>query len=504
MRALPHKLFFIIFFSLFLCFPKSAFAKYVDVNELTHQEGVEYVVEKKIMTGFPDGTFRPLQPITRAELASALLKSGVLISLIDSCGVAKAMKDVARKSPHLKAICRVLHRRVMTLDAKGRFRPNGPVTLSDAAKALTKAFSIPVKEIDPAKLQENMPSGPHWFTPYLEALENRAAIPGSFANAYDLVTRAELAEMLYRLLEDDRTRASKSARTLAYGMRFGGSWKGLLRMYGDLTKPFPETLINEVQFQAFLRPASYSIIDGDQASDDVYCYRFAGFETSVEYEEGTALPNSFAVTLIGESSDNCVFPRNDIPEYTCPDQDKPADEQFCNIPKTKPYTLKIIKENGKIRFEGLESAEVLRIDREEMQPLPFEFGTDGPFYENVKVDTKGSLETATLGNNETIFTFKTPWQKIFQDIRGMSYIAVKKKLSNGKIFQRIHYDPIHNRNSYGRTIWSYDECIKSWISPWTDLEMKLCIKQEAGKFVVSSRQELSENMIFWIDPHFKR
>src|SRR3989338_4801561 len=134
---------FIAIVIVFSLFSEKSFAAFSDVDELTHQKGVEYVVEKKIMAGFSDGTFRPRQAITRAELAASLLKSGMLISLVDSCSKVKPLRDVPRKSPDLKAICRVLHRQVMTLDSKGRFRPQAKVTLAEAAKAISKAFTLP-------------------------------------------------------------------------------------------------------------------------------------------------------------------------------------------------------------------------------------------------------------------------------------------------------------------------------------------------------------------------
>jgi len=40
--------------------------------ESVHSEGILYVVEQDLMSGYPDGTFRPHEPITRGQLATVL------------------------------------------------------------------------------------------------------------------------------------------------------------------------------------------------------------------------------------------------------------------------------------------------------------------------------------------------------------------------------------------------------------------------------------------------
>ncbi len=40
----------------------------------THADGIDYVTGEGLMVGFPDGTFRPDEPVTRGQLATVLEK----------------------------------------------------------------------------------------------------------------------------------------------------------------------------------------------------------------------------------------------------------------------------------------------------------------------------------------------------------------------------------------------------------------------------------------------
>jgi hypothetical protein len=40
----------------------------------THREGIERAAELGLVQGFPDGTFRPEQPVTRGQLATILMR----------------------------------------------------------------------------------------------------------------------------------------------------------------------------------------------------------------------------------------------------------------------------------------------------------------------------------------------------------------------------------------------------------------------------------------------
>jgi 5'-nucleotidase / UDP-sugar diphosphatase len=40
----------------------------------THAQGIQWAVDRGVVKGYPDGTFRPDSPVTRGQLASMLAK----------------------------------------------------------------------------------------------------------------------------------------------------------------------------------------------------------------------------------------------------------------------------------------------------------------------------------------------------------------------------------------------------------------------------------------------
>lgn len=93
------------------------------------------------MYGYPDGTFRPDRDITRAELAAVLTRimpvspntSGSAISYSDLSGGFWAAKQIAENA----------QQGWMTGYPNGTFRPEAPVTRAEMAAALVKLMNVP-------------------------------------------------------------------------------------------------------------------------------------------------------------------------------------------------------------------------------------------------------------------------------------------------------------------------------------------------------------------------
>jgi hypothetical protein len=59
-------------------------------DDHTHAEGIHWASEQGLVEGFPDGTFRPVQPVSRGQLSTILERQhayrGPVYSLTPSCG----------------------------------------------------------------------------------------------------------------------------------------------------------------------------------------------------------------------------------------------------------------------------------------------------------------------------------------------------------------------------------------------------------------------------------
>jgi hypothetical protein len=116
--------------------PAAAPAPYSDTAGTTHGAAVDAVAEAGIAGGFPDGTFRPDEVVTRGQMATFLQRA----LRIEPCSPAP-FTDVAG-SPHEPAVCAVAARGIARGQADGSYRPNDGVTRGQTALLLARALGL--------------------------------------------------------------------------------------------------------------------------------------------------------------------------------------------------------------------------------------------------------------------------------------------------------------------------------------------------------------------------
>lgn len=164
-----------------------------------HAEAIRFVRERAIVTGYPDGTFRPDQAVARAELAKMLLPMRWDVSDARECVLKRSSgfsllfqaPDVNIDAWYAPYLCQLLEKGIMSGDeGKLTMRPSDPVNVAEAAKM----FTLMTEEVAP---QFQSP----WYRAYLEFLGNEKHIlPDTLSQADASMTRGEVAEMLYRWL----------------------------------------------------------------------------------------------------------------------------------------------------------------------------------------------------------------------------------------------------------------------------------------------------------------
>ncbi len=95
---------------------------------------VGYLTEKNVIRGYPDGTFRPDEPITRAEFVALLSKGSGLGS------AAENLYPDCKKHWASGAIAQLTEEGVLDGYPDGTFRPDVPISRSEAVKAVNKAY----------------------------------------------------------------------------------------------------------------------------------------------------------------------------------------------------------------------------------------------------------------------------------------------------------------------------------------------------------------------------
>lgn len=188
-----------------------------DVQGYWAEQYVTTLAGRKIIGGFPDGTFKPNAEITRAQFAAIAVKALDLPSAPSS----RAFVDVPSGYWAAAAINSVSNSGLVTGFPDGSFRPEAKITRAQALVILAKALKV---NPNPAALSRYSDSQavPEWATESVTKAAT-ARIIVSFPDTArirpnDLATRGEVAALMYQTL----SRLGRDLPPLAIGLLDGG------------------------------------------------------------------------------------------------------------------------------------------------------------------------------------------------------------------------------------------------------------------------------------------
>jgi hypothetical protein len=178
-----------------------------------NHDAIEYLRQKDILRGYPDGTFRPSKLITRGEFIK-LVMNPVLVDgqRLNDCIQKEAdapetdskifYLDVRADDWFAKEVCLATVTKIVNGYPDNTFKPNHYISFAEGAKITANVFAY--------KLDRE--SGDQWwYMPYIERLAELKAIPTTLRTASQEMTRGEMAEILARLHANDTTKASQTA-----------------------------------------------------------------------------------------------------------------------------------------------------------------------------------------------------------------------------------------------------------------------------------------------------
>jgi len=115
--------------------------QFSDVPSSKHYaEAVYELADRKIIGGYPDGTFKPGNSITRGQAAAIIAK---MIGLDTTNVKNPGFKDVSTANGYYKAIAAMAEKGIIGGYADGRYGPNDPIKRGQMASILVKAFDLP-------------------------------------------------------------------------------------------------------------------------------------------------------------------------------------------------------------------------------------------------------------------------------------------------------------------------------------------------------------------------
>lgn len=166
-----------------LSVPLAAAAEaFPDIGKSPFKAQIEELRSEGILSGYPDGTFRPEQPVNRAEFLKVALGGSPVVENAKR----RCFPDVNPRAWYGPIVCEAKQRRIVSGDSAGRFRPDAPVNMAEALRILLRAqrVAFPDKPSDP------------WYEPYVEYAHSHGIVSKHSYLPWETVTRGRMAQLL--------------------------------------------------------------------------------------------------------------------------------------------------------------------------------------------------------------------------------------------------------------------------------------------------------------------
>ncbi len=182
-----------------------------DAQNHPNRDAIAYVQEHGIVRGYDDGTFHPDDPMNRAEFTKIITLAFFPQEIIDQCA-SNYFFDVPSDAWYKSYVCRARDGWLLTGYPDGRFRPDAHISFVEAAKILANAFKLVQRETHcNGRLCPDNDTYDHpWYEKYVKALESKNAIPSSISRFNQTISRADMAEMIHRLHANIQTSSTTS------------------------------------------------------------------------------------------------------------------------------------------------------------------------------------------------------------------------------------------------------------------------------------------------------
>jgi polygalacturonase len=151
-------------------------------------------INKGLIKGYIDGTFKPDNPISRAEFAAIVNR---VFGYTDKSVL--SFKDVSTDAWYYEDISKAYAAGILKGDTSGKFRPEAPLSRQEAATVIYRAFNLKAKDINSVSRYSDAKKISEWSKTAISAMAEGGYISGRGADAFEPlsnITRAESVKML--------------------------------------------------------------------------------------------------------------------------------------------------------------------------------------------------------------------------------------------------------------------------------------------------------------------
>jgi uncharacterized protein YkwD len=219
--------------ALLSCAAGTAQAAFSDVSEISrYATAIDYLSTAGIIGGYPDGTFRPGNPVNRVEfLKLALESSGIKTDVPAPTG----FSDIDESAWYAKYVRKAYKEGWVEGYGDSTFRPENPITKAEGLKMIGKILVWKTPALTESGPFTDTPAG-QWFTPFISYAKahNFLEENGRFYIPDTVLTREKTAEILFR------TYSTRLNGAQNYSTRFALTPPPLPTGTGTVPEPAPE------------------------------------------------------------------------------------------------------------------------------------------------------------------------------------------------------------------------------------------------------------------------
>lgn len=157
----------------------------------TWENGIDFVYNRGIVQGYPDGTYLPNKTLNRAELLKVIVAANNSESAYNAYEGATCFDDMDGSQWYTKYVCFGKAQGIVEGYEDGTFRPEQEVNFVEALKIMLVGMNINLTSSNASP----------WYMQYYETADAKYLVPGELANDYTSdFSRAQAAEVIKRMI----------------------------------------------------------------------------------------------------------------------------------------------------------------------------------------------------------------------------------------------------------------------------------------------------------------
>ena len=173
-------------------------ATFKDVTKSnSHYDTILYLADKKTISGYSDGTFKPNNPVTNRQVAVMIIRA---LNVDTQNAKAPSYKDVSKKDAAYLAIAKATELGIFPDGSS--FKPDAEITRDSMARVLSNAYQL--KASTDNTWYSDVPDT-YWAAQYIYNLSENNIASGYSDHTYrpkEKVTRAQFSSFLARAIEE--------------------------------------------------------------------------------------------------------------------------------------------------------------------------------------------------------------------------------------------------------------------------------------------------------------